>query len=366
MQTPTVNLMEASHQWRTRPDDQRFESLEALAESVNTRKEQSWTAAARMKDLRAVADQGKLAVELYDPSTSSRRLCEPTNWGFSQLAQYAGAPAAYLRDLPPELAAINLQWGFENLAKREDGLILAQTNGHNLIRSVTSTSYGRIWDAQVVRNVQKVNSNGQWKIPAASYATTNPKRATTLYASDRDVFIFLVDDEHPIDVDGETFFRGFYCWNSETGSATFGLTTFLYRRVCDNRIIWGCTDVKQLTIRHTGGAPERFVYEGAQYLRAYANEGTAQIAAKIHAAKSAEIPVDLNEKGSVENWLTKRGFTKTIAKAAVDAANAEEGKARTVWEIVQGITAHARSIPFADARIEVETAAGKLLDAATK
>lgn len=46
------------------------------------------------------------------------------------------------------------------------------------------------------------------------------KDTTTLYASDRDVFLFLVDDTNPIEAgrlaDGspDLYFRGFYCWNS--------------------------------------------------------------------------------------------------------------------------------------------------------
>ena len=58
-----------------------------------------------------------------------------------------------------------------------------------------------------------------------------------------------VDPKNPVEVNGEQLFRGFYTWNSEVGSAVFGLTTFLYRYVCDNRIIWGATDVKELRIR---------------------------------------------------------------------------------------------------------------------
>ena len=50
---------------------------------------------------------GGLGLELYDPTAGGRRVVEPSNWGFSQLAQYAKAPAAYLRTLPAELAAIH-------------------------------------------------------------------------------------------------------------------------------------------------------------------------------------------------------------------------------------------------------------------
>ena len=356
------NLTTASQQWFSRPDDQRYLSLGELKSAVEQRKQESWTAAPRIRDLRTVADNGRLAVELYDGTKGEERRLEPTNYGFGQLAQYASAPATYLRTLPTELAAINLQWGLEHNPLRDDGLVLAQSNGQNHLRAITSTSYGRIWDLDVVRSVEKVNQSGRWEIPAASYSAKNPKRATTLYASDRDVFIFLVNPKNPVEVGGETLFRGFYTWNSEVGAATFGLCTFLYRYVCDNRIIWGATEVKELRIRHTGGAPERFAYEGEKQLARYSEESTGALVAGIQAAKAKEIPLNPGNGDTVETWLQKRGFTKGQAKASVDAAVAEEGQARTVWDVVNGITAYARSVPHTDQRIDLETKAGKLME----
>ena len=353
-------IFAASREWASRSDDQRFTSLSELRDSVASRRQQSWTAAPKVTDLRTVIDDGQLRIEVYDPTHSERRKLSPTHWGFGQVAQYANAPASYLRRLPVELAAINLQYGLERDNIRPDALVLAQSNGHDSLRAITSQSYGRIWDLEVVEAVQKVNADGRWQIPAASYATSNPKRATTLYASDRDVFIFLVDPSHPIEVGGDTLFRGFYTWNSEVGAATFGLTTFLYRYVCDNRIIWGATDVKELKIRHTGGAPERFAYEGARYLTRYAEESTFTAVAQIKAAQDFEIP-KASEKDGVSKWLRERGFTDALAKNSVNAAVAEEGQARSLWDIVNGITAYARTIPHTDERVKVEQQAGKLM-----
>jgi hypothetical protein len=307
-----------------------------------------------------VTDAGRVGVTLYDPAHGEERTITPTHWGFSQLAQYAHAPAAYLRTLPAELSAINLQWGLEHNPLREDTLILGQTNGSNLLRSMTSRSYGRIWDAQVVDAVIRANADGRWQIPAATYAATNPKRATTLYASDRDVFLFLVDPARPVLVGNETLFRGFFTWNSEVGSATFGLCTFLYRYVCDNRIIWGVSQVKELTIRHTGVAPERFAYEGAKYLRQYSEESAVPLEQQISAAQHYEIP-RAAEKLGVESWLQSRGFTAAVAKNSVAAAQAEEGQARSLWDIINGITAYARGIANTDERVAVERQAGNLM-----
>src|SRR5262245_23813919 len=181
---PTVTATTASRQWAHRPDDQRFLTLAELKASVQRRKAESWTAAPRLSDLSILpVGDGDLALSVYDPTHGEKRQLTPTNHSFNQLAQYAGAPATYMRKLPSELAAINLQWGLEHFGK-EDALILAQTNGESHLRAMTSTSYGRIWDIDVVRGVENANQSGRWVIPAASYATKNPKRATTLYASD--------------------------------------------------------------------------------------------------------------------------------------------------------------------------------------
>ena len=357
------NLTAASHQWATRPDDQRFPSMEALKQAVLSRKHESWTATPQVRDLRVLpAADNNLVLDVYDPTHGGRRMLEPTHWAFSQLAQYAQAPASYIRKLPAELAAINLQWGLERTPMRDDTLVLGRSNGCHELRAMTSTSYGRIWDYQVVQAVERVNATGRWEIPAASYATTNPKRATTLYASDRDVFIFLVDAKHPIEVPGEDspMFRGFYTWNSEVGSQVFGLSTFLYRYVCDNRIIWGATDVRELRIRHTSGAPDRFAYEGQQYLNRYADESTARIIEQVQAAKAKELDVPKGKDG-ISQWLQQRGFTKTESVGA-DNAREQDGGGRSVWDVINGVTAYARSISHTDARVALESKAGKLMD----
>jgi hypothetical protein len=360
-----MESMRASREWYSRPNDQRFLSLEDLLASVKQRRSESWTAQPKAALIRpdAVTDDSgneRLIVRVYDPTQGEDVELTPTHHAFNQLAQLAGFRAGDLRKLPDTLVAINLAYLLETNPNRDDTLVLAQSNGEHKLRALTSSTYGRIWDEDVVKAVINANGDGRWKVPSASYATTNPKRATTIYGSDRDVFIFLVDDQNEIEVGGEKLYRGFMVWNSEVGSATFGLTTFLYRYVCDNRIIWGMTDVQELRIRHTGGAPERFAYEGRKFLTRYANESTAKAVAGIKAAQDFEIP-QAAKKGTVAEWLQKRGFTAKVAKAAVAQAEAEEGEAKTLWNVINGITAHARTIPYTNDRVELETAAGNLM-----
>lgn len=360
------NLMTASNQWASRPDDQRYLTLEDLHEAVLQRKVESNTTVISPRQMKVVPERNDLKVELIDPARGTDPVTAGlSNWSFGQLCSVAGnggarPPAPYIRSLPAQLAAINLQWGLEQ--GRDEHLAMYRANGDTRLSAITSTTYGRIWDSQVTKAVMDVNHNGNWKVPSASYAGSDPKRATTLYASDRDVFIFLVDPDHPIEVGNEMLFRGFFAWNSEVGKASFGLQTFLYRFVCDNRIVWGATEVKELRIRHTGGAPERFAHEGGRYLQRYANESSRELVQQISRAqehKVADTPKD------VTDWLRKHDFSKGVAESAVAKAEEEEGGATRLWSIIQGVTAHARGIEHTDTRIDLERKAGALMKMVT-
>lgn len=68
-----TNLTSASHEWASRPDDERYLSLEELHAAVMARKSECWTATPAVKDLRAVPSNGGMAVEVYDPSAGQRR-----------------------------------------------------------------------------------------------------------------------------------------------------------------------------------------------------------------------------------------------------------------------------------------------------
>jgi hypothetical protein len=356
-----MQLTQASRQWAKRPDDERFLSLEELKAAVTKRRAESWTLPTPVRQLRTgMGTDGDLVVTAHDTTRDTHVKLRPTHWAFGQLASYARAPGSYLRELPVELAAINLQWGLERNPVQDLAVVLGQTDGDHQLRSMTSTTYGRIWDTEVVDAVININRDGHWQVPEASYQSTDPKRATTLYASDRDVFIFLVDPNHPVEVAGETLFRGFFAWNSEVGSAVFGLKTFLYRFVCNNRIVWGATDVKEIRIKHTGRARDRFADEGQQYLRRYAAESARKTVATIERAKRFELP-DRSKGSTWESWLKSRGFTEAQAKAAVHSAR-EAGEPRSLWDIINGVTASAREIPYTDQRVKLETQAGKLMD----
>ena len=236
-----------SSEWFSRPADERFLSLSKLFASVRGRAERSRTQTVESAAIRVEASRDntdRLALMLPGSETS----VAPTHWSFGQLAALVGAPAAYLRQLPAPLAGINLQYGL-TAHRAEQIKTLEVDDGRVELRAVTGPDYGRIYDHELVEAVQRIAGDGvgdtRWKVPGVldwSTGVYNPRvdvtrDTTTLYASDRDVFLFLVDDLNPIEAgrlpDGspDLYFRGFYCWNSEVGAKTLGMASFYLRAV---------------------------------------------------------------------------------------------------------------------------------------
>ena len=300
----------------------------------------------------------------------------PTHWSFGQLCGLVGAPSGYLRQLPAPLAGINLQHG---LASNRAELVktLEADDGRVELRAVTGPDYGRIWDHELVGAVMRIAGDGvddtRWKVPGTldwSTMVHNPfvevtKDTTTLYASDRDVFLFLVDDTHPIEAgklpngDPDLYFRGFYCWNSEVGSKTLGMATFFLRGVCMNRNIWGAEGFEELSIRHSKFAAHRFAHQAAPALARFADSSAGPFVSGIRAARERIVAQSDEDR---ETFLRKRGFTKGETAKIIAAVLGEEGHPPTsVFDFVQGITAVARARPHQDARLDLEARAAKLM-----
>jgi hypothetical protein len=300
----------------------------------------------------------------------------PTHWSFGQMCSLLGMPAGYLRQLPAPLAGINMQ---HRLLSHRAELVktLEADDGRVELRAVTGPDYGRIWDHELVAAVMKIAGNGtgdtRWKVPGLLDWSTmhhNPfvevtKDTTTLYASDRDVFLFLVDDAHPIEAgrlpngDPDLYFRGFYAWNSEVGSKTLGIASFYLRAVCMNRNIWGAEGFEEISIRHSKFAGHRFAHQAAPALSRFADSSPIPFMAGIRAAREAIVARKDEDRSE---FLRKRGFSRPETEKIIATVLDEEGRPpESVFDFVQGITALARTRPHQDARLELEARASKLL-----
>lgn len=357
--------MDANKQWMNRPADERFETLDALRASVQDRRMRSRSVDIDLPRIEASNIEGGLIIN------SGIQPSKPSHWSFGQLATTVKAPAGYLRTLPAPMVVDLLNHGLRNSERESVKFMTVEPNENaqgvgesSTLQAVTSPTYGRIWDADVTDAVQRIveRTNGKFYNPL----DWNGKRSG-LYASDHDVFMFMIDGGSILDAGPRAQLnRGFIVWNSETGARTFGLMTFLFNMVCGNHIIWGAQEVNKLVIRHTSGGPYRFDSQAAPTLRAYAEASAQPMIDTIKRAQDYLLPRQSDaDKVRIEDILeftAKSGkFTRGEVSSALDFAKSEEGDCRTLWQLVQGFTAYARGFDYIDARIDLEKRAGNLL-----
>jgi hypothetical protein len=365
-----------SSEWFSRPADERFLSLRALHDHVRGRAETMTTRVVESRSIRVEArSEDPERLSLFVPGDDEP--AAPTHWSFGQMCSLVGAPAAYLRTLPAALTGINMQHGL--LSHRGEHVKLLQSgDGRTELRAVTGPDYGRIWDHELVSAIMTVAGDGvgdaRWKVPGVLDWSTmlyNPHvdvspETTTLYASDRDVFLFLVDDTHPIEAgrlpngDPDLFFRGFYAWNSEVGSKTLGIATFYLRAVCQNRNLWGVENFEEINIRHSKFAANRFAHEAAPALTHFAESSPSSF---LDGIKMARARVVARKDEDRESFLRNQGFGKADSAKIIATVLSEEGHPpSSIFDFVQGITAVARTRPHQDGRLDLEGKARRLIE----
>lgn len=369
---------EVSRQWASRPADERFLSLNDLREAVHAREVSSWEAPINTRNIEFIAPENPTSLNethMLSIALTSGEIISPNHWSFGQLCNLAKAPAAYLRKLPSQIVADCLT---HDLRYSRSGEQIKGYISEDTMLAATGPDYGRIYDREVVEAVQQIAGNGlgdtRWKIPGVMdwqshiYNPMAPvtKDSTTLYASDRDVFVFLVDDLNPIEVgklpsgDPDLMFRGFYVSNSEVGAGALKLAAFYLRAVCMNRNLWGVENFEELTMRHSKYAPARFIEEARPALASFANGSSQKLIEGVKAAKAAKIADD---KDAAVEFLQARSFSRKKALEILEQGENEEGRSvKTAWDFAQAITANARNERNNDSRVAMELVAKKILD----
>jgi hypothetical protein len=370
-----TTLMQASRQWTSRPADERFVSLTEMAATLRTLRDRS----------RAVVESTRKIELLPDETDATHRglmlgigngafagvAMAPTHFSFGQLCSLASpgnSPAGYFREskLPAPLIAdaLNCNLRFTR-AVEEVGLLasLGEDNGVGVptgtLRAATGPQYGRVWNADVVDMLTGQFGDGvtgEWRVPGEfGRRVTVDRQNTTLFASDRDMFVFLADEDRRIEVAGRSLARGFFVWNSEEGSKSLGAGFFLFDYVCANRIVWGADQYTEIRLRHTKGAPDRWLEDVVPVLTEYSAGSAKPVIQAIEEARSRKVADDLDA------FLAGR-FGKRMVDPIKAIHQTEEGRPiETMWDVTVAATAHARSIPNTDKRLEVEREAGALL-----
>lgn len=362
-----MELMQASRQWATRPFDERFLSLYELGAKVGYQRQNSAEKIVPSKSLKAVPDNDYKGLRITGPSGNTVEL---TNYAFGQIATLANAPAGYLRKLPSPIAADAINYGMNFLREIDDvGVLLTRVEGNGVeMRAATGPRYGRVWNSEIVNSL--INHfgdgvTGDWKVPGEWGKDVQVTREnTTLYASDRDMFVFLCDEKHKLQIDNRRhgkhggLSRGFFVWNSEVGDKTLGMAMFLFDEVCGNRIVWGAQEYREIRFRHTVSAPDKWLHNIAPILTEYANSSVSGVEETIKLAQQTKVHDDLDK--FMKSRFNLPNKTIELIKEAHDRE--ESRPIETLWDLTTGITAYAKSIEFQDDRVEMERIGGRVLD----
>jgi len=368
-----MELFHAANQWATRPDDERFRTLEDMHAATKAYADIAGEAVVPWSDLRTEA-QGQEVHVLGKVGVQAQL----THYSFGQLARKVSAPAGYLRTLPATIAAQNLNYGLKHKGDSTEAQLLFHANGGLLLRAATSTRYERVWNHEVIARLIDFSARHDLVPAQATFSWSDrrpgddqdggtyldPDADRALYASDHDMFAFVMSPERTITGPlGETLRRGVIVQNSEVGAASLKFMGFLFRDLCMNHIIWGAQEVAEVSMRHVGDIRGRWdsaLLNVRKYL-----DGSATLAE----AKMEELTVQI--AGTKDDVLDKLfgirslGLSRKALSASYDAVKPDEdGDPRTVWGMVQGITRESQQQPYAEDRTAMDRAAGKLMQVA--
>ena len=392
-----MELYEAHSQWAQRPDDERFETLGAMQLATKEHADSARVSTVDVGQLRADVIDGD--VRLIGKTETPAKL---THYSFGQLSRYAGAPAAYLRELPATLAAQNLNHGLKARVQTDKAQLLLHKNGSLVARAITSDSYDRVWNYEVIDALGKRLTPAGWQVPPARPARKDQKgtRVATeadilpnqgdfglrvkvgdpiapagLYASDHDMFAFLVNTRDQINDGAKLLSRGVFIQNSEVGDCSLRLKTFTLDHVCGNHIVWGASNVTEVSVRHVKG---ELSHRGRTLGKAFAKwsllsrqlPSAGELETQIKAAKAKEIGATKEEVlDALFSFARARGLqalSRSALEAGYDVAERTPryGSPRSVWGVVNGLTEYSQTTPFADERTTLDVQAGRIMEMA--
>lgn len=381
-----MDLFQASNQWATRPDDERFWTLREAHDATFDYFRTAIERTVPYSDLRVEASDDD--VLLVGKANNPARL---THWAFGQLAQRCGAPAGYLRELPATLAAQNLNHGLKHHAGDEKAVVLFHRNGDLLARAFTSDIYNRIWNHEVIRRAIELESRG-WRVPPARPARDGQRGARPateadildrrdgggglsvnvgdliapagIYASDHDCFLFLVNENNRIEDGSEGgLSRGVFITNSEVGAASLRITRFYYRHVCGNHIVWDASNVVEVRLRHVGESVGDRFRQAIQAQVSWVNDKATTDRDRIKQAQTFLLGDNKDEVLDKLFGVKSLGLSRITCDTAYAKVLPEvDGDPRTAWGFAQGLTRLSQQTSFTDERDRLDRAAGKVIE----
>jgi hypothetical protein len=375
-----MNHMTAAREWARRPDDERFLSLADVQADAEADRAECGRKTKRTADLTVESAGNALMMR------AGARPADFTPWSFSQFCSILGAPARYLSGLPADLAAPCLNHGLQRLAdeqRRQEHQILIRQYPEQAdrltLRAITSPQYARVWDAPVIAAIRQFTNDGKdagsingWQTPPSWPGKVKPGG---IYRSDRDLFIYQINGGSIVtdpsarrlintpgsDSNSGGIYRGFIARNSETGSSSLEITTFMFDWTCGNHIIGGLTNVQQYRRRHVGTGLEYLAADALRFVAKWIDTPASRDEAIIRQLAIQEI--GQTQEDVITELRGRHGLTETQATESYKLAEQYSENPRSVWGIVNGITRYSQvgENIHNDQRLSVDRLAAQLL-----
>jgi hypothetical protein len=383
----TLNIMQASNQWATRPDDERFWTLDEMHQRTLSYREHSTESLQLASDCRLTTNSRGIAMQVGQSGNEA----DVGHYAFTQVCRQLSAPAGYLRQLSSALAVECLEHSRErDPAQDRQRNLLIDTTGIHRLRATTSDRYVRVWNHELVEALQELQVDG-WVVPPArpsgheaegrtriateedcidfgdSPLTVKPGDTIApagLYASDHDMFAFLINPRIEIDngLSPSGMRRGTMIRQSEVGSCSIWKLDFLFDTVCGNHIVWDAREVRETRVRHMGSAVEDNWVAMIRNITEEAETSARQQEAEIRRAQ--EIVLGSGKEEIMALLFKNRWATKRVAGKAFDIAedhSESHGNPHSLWGMVSGLTRLSQQTGYADDRAAMDRAAGKML-----
>jgi hypothetical protein len=390
------NEFEASRQWATRPSDQRFWNIEEMHQAVVSHRERTVDVPALLSSLsvRPTSDQ-----DLWiSTGEVEDQVATMSNFSFGQICERVKGHKPYLTTLPAPIVADCLNYGLDKYRRqveRAPHSITFEIDGNDTeLRCIASEIYNRIWNQDITQWLRQLPERG-WRVPPARPCPGGDPRARPateadvlddkqgflsvkigdmiapagLYASDRDMFAFFVNEEFKIDDGaGNPMSRAFYVSNAEVPGRSFRAKFFGYEHVCGNHIIWGAKLLGEVRVRHVGDQADRALEDIQHSLKHYAEttgkveEDAIAAARRLMLGSGKDKVIDEIGRARVHG-LTQNTLSKAYDVAA-NTVDMHKASPNSAWGMVQGLTRISQNHVHADAREVVDTAASRLIERA--
>lgn len=382
------NIYEAHRAWASRPPDQCFDSLQSMHDFCAGYRDRSVVESTELSTMRVLSHY-KNKDDLVIAESGTNEFVEKdegnglefTNFSFGQLCSNISSPPDFLATLPSDMAACVMNYKLRELEKeggKQALMLIQQDKDRRVLRATTSKIYDRVWNAQVTDFLLKLNRHfdGRFQPPSENWKKSTPGQGATdddiatgnggtgLYASDRDMFAFLVDKEKHLDISGAELVRGFFISNNEVGSGSLRLCTFLCDYICGNHIIWDVTQAVTVMARHAGSAAtETFEKIFPLSIALQVSKKASLDEERIRLAQSSILGA--NKEKTVDFVFEKRFASRRLAEAAWVSSDQRDGvNPNTVWGMICGLTSVSRNVVHYDKRALIEVSASKLMEVA--